>query len=247
VVIEVVVGNDKVIEAVIDENEEAFSDFDDSEDADYKESSEGEVSDDEEARDSSEVEDDESDDEVCTVAGDDRNTVGDDKIMGGRGSYPEVEDDESSGGSGSMADDDDEEEEIGMIWPRRVRKRKVRPVFEDRRGIGIDSEDDTYEQSSRGFRVRRGIKRQRRMSEFVDSGVVMASSQGDGVVPPSSPPEVGWIIPRGSEDVEERDSEAETVVERAVEDGGEDAESDDPLEPQFGYRYGAVHVRFVTG
>jgi hypothetical protein len=154
--------------------------------------------------------------------------------MGGRESCQEAEDDESSDGSRSVTDDD----EIGIIWPRRVRKRKVRPAFEDRRGIGIDSEDDTYEQMSAGLGVQRGRKRQKRMSKFVDSGVVMASSQDDGVVPPSSPPEIGWTIPRRSEDVEERVSEAETIVERAVEDEGEGARNGDPLEPQVGYRPG---------
>jgi hypothetical protein len=75
------------------------------------------------------------------------------------------------------------------------------------------------------------------MSGFVDSGVVMASSQDDGVVLLSSPPEIGWIISRRSEDVEERVSEAETIVERAVKDEGEEARSNDLLEPQVGYQY----------
>ncbi|KAH6662129.1 hypothetical protein B0J14DRAFT_571241 [Halenospora varia] len=170
-VIEVVVGNDKVIEAAINDNKEVFSDFDDSKDADYKES----------------------------------------------------KDDKSSDGSGSMADDNDKEEWIGTIWPRRARKRKIWPVFKDYRGIGIDSEDGLYKQL--------GTKQQRRMLEFVDSGVIMASSQDDGAVPLSSPPDVGWIILRESKDVEEGILEAETVVERAVKDKGKGTKSDDLFEP----------------
>jgi hypothetical protein len=43
----------------------------------------------------------------------------------------------------------------------------------------------------------------------------------------SSLPEIGWIISRRSKDVEERVSEAETIVEKAVEDKDEEARSDD--------------------
>lgn len=242
VVIEVVIGNDNVIEGAIDDNEEVLSNFDDSEDADYEESSEEGFSDDKEVGGSSEVDVDGnmSDDGDYIMAGDDCERWGmggDGEDMGGRGSRQEVEveDDEGSDGGRNVADDDDED--IVIIWPRTVRKRKVRPAFEDYRGIGIDSGDNTYEQASPGLRVERGRKRQRRMSEFVDSGVVMASSQDDGVVLPSSPPEIGGIIPRRSEDVKETASEAETIVERAVEDEDEDAKGDDPFGPQFGCRY----------
>ena len=192
---------------------EIVSDFDNSEDADYEESSKGGVSDDEEAGDSSEEA--EESDEDCTV----------------------VDDDESSGGSRSVADDDDDEV-VTMIRPRRVRKRKIEPAFVDRGGVGIDSEDD--EQSSprlRGVWIQRGAKRQKRIPVFVDSGVVIPSSQDDGMVPPSSPPEIRWFNQRRPEDVEESVSEAETIVEGAVEGEGRDARSEDPFEPQVRYRY----------
>lgn len=233
-----VVRDDTVIEVVDDDHAEVFSDFDDSQDADYEESSEGEVSDDNERGGSSEVEADESDDESFTVVGDDRKTVGYDKSTNGNGSHPGVEDDERSDRSGSIAPVDEEEDEIRVIWHRRVRKRKVPSTFEDRRGTGIDSEDDIFEPSSPVSSVPRGPERQRRMSEFVDSGVVMASSPDDGVVPPSSPPVRGWITPRRSEDVVERVFDTETIVERTGEDAGGDASSDDPSVPRHGHQYG---------
>lgn len=235
--IEGVVSDDTVIEAVGDDHEEVFSNFDDSEDADYEESSQGKVSDDEKGGSSSEVEVEESDDESFTVVGDDRNTVGCDKHPDRRGSHPGVEDDEGSDRNGSMAPVDEEEDEIRVRWHRRVRKRTVPFTFEDRRGTGIDSEDDISEPSSPGLRVQRGMKRQRRMSAFVDSGVVMASSQDDGVAPPSSPPARGWIVPRRSADVEERVVNTETIVERTGEDAGGDASSDAPFAPQHGPQY----------
>jgi hypothetical protein len=218
--------------AVIDDSEEVFSDFDDSEDTDYIESSQGRVSDDDDVGNSSEVEVDESNDESGGVS-----TVGDEEDMGSTERRQGTEDSESGHGSESVVEDDDDQG-ITRIRAGRVRKRKVRPVFEDRRGIGIDSEDEMYEPSSPGFRGQRGTKRQRRMSAFVDSGVIMmASSQDDGVFPASSPPAVGWMIPRRSEDVEEGVSEGETIVAGAVVDEGADAQSEDPFEPEFGWRH----------
>jgi hypothetical protein len=231
-----VLGDDKVIEVVIDDSEEALSDFDDSDDADYEESTPGGCSDNEERGDLSEVEVDESDDEDVTVASDDSEGVGtrdDDIHTGRRGSHPIVVDDASRGGSESMADDDDNANDIGVMWPRGARKRRrVQSTFEDHRGTGIDSEDDTYGPSSPEVSVRGGTKRQRIVSGFVDSGVVMASSQNDDVVPPSSPPPgIGRISPHRSE-VEDSMSDTETVV-----DAEEEARSAGPFEPPFEHQY----------
>jgi hypothetical protein len=49
--------------------------------------------------------------------------------------------------------DDDEKKGIVIIWPRRVRKRKVRAAFKDLKEISIDYKDDTYKQASLGPRV----------------------------------------------------------------------------------------------
>ena len=110
-------------------------------------------------------------------------------------------------------------------------------MFKDRRGIGIDSEDDTYKPSSLGFRVQRSTKQQRRMSVFVNSGVMIVSSQDDSVVPVSILSTVGWIIRRRSEDVEDRVSEVEIIVEGVVVDERADSQSEDLFEPEFGWRY----------
>ena len=121
---------------VIDDDDEEFF----SGDEDYRESSEGGVSDDEEGGDSSVVEVNESDDGV----GGESSTGVDE---GGRGSGTQ-----SSDKRRSSPVTEDDEEEIAIIRARRVRKRKVPPTLEDRRGIGIDSEDDAYPQSNVRFR-----------------------------------------------------------------------------------------------
>jgi hypothetical protein len=54
--------------------------------------------------------------------------------------------------SKNMADDD-EKKGIVIIWPRRVKKRKVQAAFKDLKEISIDYEDDTYKQASLGPRV----------------------------------------------------------------------------------------------
>ena len=178
---------DEVGEEVVDDEEEAFSAFDDSGDEDYRESSE-------------DVEDGECSSEV----GVDRSDDEEDKESSG-----EADDDEEEGSSEVEIERGDDREEAIEI--RRAKSRVSNPSRERRAGkrkmqskgsgvVGIDSEDDTDWDSSPGFGGggRRGTKQQRRMSWFEDSGVVMESSQNgsqmepnsqdDDVVPPSSPP-----------------------------------------------------------
>ncbi|KAF8861416.1 hypothetical protein BDZ45DRAFT_723822 [Acephala macrosclerotiorum] len=192
---------DKSVEAVVDNEEEVFSAFDDSGDEDYKESSEDGVEDGEGG--SSEVEINRSNDEEYESSG----VADDDEEKG----LSEVDIDQSDNSVQSSGVADDDEEEVIAIrsvegrnsnpsrkW--KARKRKLQSEFEDGGVVDIDSEDDIYRNSSPAFRERRRkvTKRQKRMPRFDDSGVVMGSSQGDdvvrsssqddGVVPPSSPP-----------------------------------------------------------
>jgi hypothetical protein len=67
------------------------------------------------------------------------------------------------------------------------------------------------------------------MLEFVDSRVIIASSQDNRVVSLSSPPKIGWIILRRLKDVKERVSKAETIIKKAVKDKGKEAWSNNLL------------------
>jgi hypothetical protein len=118
---------------VINDNEEFFSAFEDSRDEDYRESSEGGVSDNKEGGDLSVVKVDESnnrDSEEGYIR------------VGEEGRGRATTDNKSSDGSSSVIEDD--KEEVAIIEARRVRKRKVPPTLEDRRGVGINSNVDTY-------------------------------------------------------------------------------------------------------
>jgi hypothetical protein len=81
---------------------------------------------------------------------------------------------------------------VRVVKPSPVRKRKRRSKDGE-----VDSESDVYQDSSPGFAGGVGAtKRQKRIWEFRDSGVVMGSSQVSvrssspysDIVPPSSPP-----------------------------------------------------------
>jgi hypothetical protein len=61
------------------------------------------------------------------------------------------------------------------------------------------------------------------MSEFIDSKVVITSSQDNRIVPLSSLPKIGWIILRQLKDVEEKVLKVETIMKKAVKDKGEKA------------------------
>jgi hypothetical protein len=120
-------------------------------------------------------------------------------------------DDEDGEESSTAADD--EEDEIANPSPWRVRVKKP-PVFVDPVGRGIDnSEDDQY--------PRRSPKRRTRSPPlFVDSGVVMPSSQDDRYasdakdVPASSPPNVMWVVDSGSDGGDKRRPTLEVLRER---------------------------------
>jgi hypothetical protein len=212
--VEVIVDN-QVGEEVVDDEEEVFSAFDDSWDGDYRESSEDVVEDGE--GDSSEVEVDGSDDEDYEQSS---GVIESEEEEGSSEIGVNKSDD---GVQSSGVADDDEGEVIRPVdctdsspsrkW--RARKRKMQSKFEESGVTGIDSEDGRCWDSSPGFggRGRRGTKRQRRMSCFEDSGVVMGSSQNDSemvpngqdddIVPPSSPPIFGWMSkkrPEGFDD-----------------------------------------------
>ena len=176
----------EISEVVVDDGEEVLSDFEDSGDEDYRESSEvaADQSDDEDYEESSGVA--ENDDEGLSEVRVDRS------------------DDED--GSSRVADDDGEVIAVrpGQSKGSNPRKRKTQSKWKDGRVGGIDSEDDTYRDLSPGFRGRR--RRATKRPRFDDSGVVMGSSQDDseirpssqhdGIVPPSSPPVPAWMIGR---------------------------------------------------
>lgn len=177
------------------DGEEVFSAFDDSEDQDYRESSEDVV---ESSEGSSEEGVDQSDDEYEPRSG----GPDDDE-----GPWSEIEVDiEAEGGDDGQTRSgagDDDREQVGRTRPaesqvghpgreRRARKRKMQE-----RGESIDSEGNTSREASPRPGGGRGRATKRRRG-FDDSGVVMGSSEGDdegrssspydGVVPPSSPP-----------------------------------------------------------
>lgn len=210
-----------------DDDEEVFSDFDDSEDADYEESSAVEVIGDEEEN-SSGIETekiDEEDDE------DSRTAVGDDGAgLSGIGVTEHGSDVEA---------DDDNKEDITMK-PGRIRKRKLQSAFDNYTRFGIHSKDDTYQQLSpqSGDQRPRGRKQQKRASLFVDSVVVVSSSQENMVVPPSSPPEVEYSIERRPENDKKTVSEHDRTAIATAHDKGGNARIGDPAEFRFGCRYG---------
>jgi hypothetical protein len=96
----------------------------------------------------------------------------------------------------SDAEHSDARQPIAVEITPRPKKRKVQPA--SARGIGSD--DDIYHPSSPSFE--QSPKRLRRMSPFVDSGVVIPpsseprcpSSTNDRSIITSSPPTVGWTI-----------------------------------------------------
>jgi hypothetical protein len=73
-----------------------------------------------------------------------------DKNIGKRESRQKAENNKSSNKNKSVTNDN-------KIC-KRVKKRKVWPVFKNRQEIGINSKDNTYEQTSLGFSVQRGTK-----------------------------------------------------------------------------------------
>jgi hypothetical protein len=227
--LEAVVGGE-VGEEVVDDDEEVFSAFDNSGDEDYRESSEDVVGEGEGG--SSEVEVDGSDDEDYEESS---GVVDVDEEEGSS----EVDVDRSNNGvqSSAVADDDEvvmpvdhRDGNPSRKW--RAGKRKMQSKFED---------------SGRW----RGTKRQKRMSWFEDSGVVMESSQNgsemgpnsqdDDIVPPSSPPIFGWMIGKGLEGVDDglRLPEPSTVVRVTNDDDGDD-ENDVPSQLRFGCQHGGT-------
>jgi hypothetical protein len=140
-----VVMNYKGGKEVINNSEEVFSAFNNNKDKDYRKSSKdkdavnknggglgvGEVNSGDDKKGPSKVNVYKSDDKDYTKAGSDNKrviTVRGDKNIGGRESRQKAEDNKSSNKSKSVTDDN----EIQIIWPKRVRKRKVWPVFKDR-------------------------------------------------------------------------------------------------------------------
>jgi hypothetical protein len=250
--VEVVVDN-QVGEEVVDDEGEVFSAFDDSGDEDYRESSEDVVEDSE--GDSSEVEVDGSDDgdyEESSGVADDYEGEGSSEIEVGKS---------DDGVQSSGVADDDEGKVIRPVdctdsspsrkW--RARKRKMQSKFEDSGVAGIDSEDGRCWDSGPGFggRGRRGTKRQRRVSCFEDSGVVMGSSQNDSemgpngqdddVVPPSSPPIFSWTIRKRPEGVDDGLGLPEpSTVARATNDDQSGHENEVPFQHQVTRQYGGT-------
>jgi hypothetical protein len=109
----------------------------------------------------------------------------------------------------------DEEDEVANPSPWKVRVTKP-PVLVDPVGRGIDDSEDDPDPPSR-----RSPKRRKRSPPlFVDSGVVMPSSQDDRYasdakyVPASSPPNVIWVVDSGSGGGDERRPPLEVLRER---------------------------------
>jgi hypothetical protein len=198
----------------VDGDEEVFSDFEDSGDEDYRESS-ADVggSEDEAGFSEVEVEVDGSDDD------DYKESSGEAEDSEEEGpSVVEVDTGDGEDRSSQCTDDDDDEEVVDSSPERRVRKRRKGSGFEDR--SIMDPDGSRCQDSRPGYRGlpgrQRSAKRQRTTTRFEDSGVVMPSSQddivarpsdqGDDTVPPSSPPDLGWMIGRMPRGVDDRSS-----------------------------------------
>jgi hypothetical protein len=241
------VVDDEVGEEVVDGDEEVFSEYEDSGDEDYRESSEDVVDDGRGGSDEAEV--DRSDDEDYEES----SSVADDEEEGLSGVSVDNSDADRFQSNG-VADDD----KAIAIWPvesrdgnagrqRRARKRKTQSRCEDGGVEGIDSDDDTYWDLSGRFRERRWrVKKwQKRMPRFDDSGVVMGSSQkgseigpngqDDDMVPPSSPPILGWMIGKRLEGVDDRLRlpEPSTMVTVTNDDNGNNR-NNVPFQPPVG-------------
>jgi transcription elongation factor Elf1 len=253
------VVNERVVEVIViddeeglgepvnvDGDEEVFSDFEDSGDEDYRESS-ADVGGGDDERGLSGVVVDSSDDEDYEVSS---GVTDDDEAD--RLSMIEVDSGDDGDGSSAFTGDGVQEVDViavcsmdsspaqeGRVW----KKRRRGSGYED--GGMMDSDGSPYQDSGPGSRGswggQRAVKRQR-MTRFEDSGVVMGSSQDDdvarpssqdgGAAPPSSPPELGWIIGRRPGGGEDRSSLPESPSTILVnDDSGDDGEIG-PIEPQ---------------
>jgi hypothetical protein len=194
-VVEVVV--DRVVEVVegrVDE-EVVYSAFDDSEDSDYRESSDEAVEDgDAWARELDVIQGEDGEYEESRIGANDKDDEGLGSVNVDTGHF-DIEDEDNINSS--------------PIQKRRAKKRKLRYEWGVHGVVDFDSEDDIrrYLGTERKRRRFRGQPR-KKMARFVDSGVMMASSQGDGVGrsssqvddhdPPSSPPICifDWKVPQ---------------------------------------------------
>jgi hypothetical protein len=226
----------------IDGDKEVFSDFEDSSDEDYRESS-ADVGGSEDEGGFSEVEVDGSDDDDYKASS---GEAEDSEEEGS--SMVEADTGDSEDRSSQYTNDDDEEEVVDLVAARsvgtavsnsrperRVRKRRIGPSFEN--GSIMDSDGNRY-QDSGGLPGRpRSAKRQRMMTaRFEDSGVVMPSSQDD-TVPPSSPPDFDWMIRRRPRNVDDHMSLPGTPSIIPVDDDNSVDKEIAPLEPQVEDQY----------
>jgi hypothetical protein len=217
------VADEDIVESIEydddDEDTLVLSEFEDSADGDYRESSADASA--HRIASSSEGEEDRWDDREYKES-----SWGTNENEGPFGS--DVDENIRADNSSRVVSDDDDETVRSIMHSvghpkreERVRKRKVQFRIED-----SDSDDGTYEDFSPGISIRRAPKRRREEAKFEDSGVVMGSSQDDqenqpssrggSSVHPSSPPVFRWMTeggPGGSDSPELRRTTGRVITD----------------------------------